>query len=65
MQKSAAANYFGGVPKLARVLGVTRQCVYKWPDQVPDLYQYKLHFLSDYKLPVSREARRLKSRLPA
>ena len=56
MRKSDAVEHFGGVKKLAALLGVTRQAIYKWPDVVPDLYQYKLHHLSRGRLPL-KEAR--------
>lgn len=52
MQKTVAIEHFGGVTKLASKLGITRQAIHAWPDEVPDLYQYKLHYLSDGKLPL-------------
>lgn len=53
MRKSVAVKHFGGIPKMSRILGVTRQAIYKWPEEVPDLYQYKLHYLSGYRLRVT------------
>lgn len=52
MQKSQAIEHFGGVAKLAGLLNLTRQAIYMWPEIVPDLYRYKLHVLSDGKLPL-------------
>lgn len=52
MQKTQAIEHFGGVKKLATTLGISRQAIHKWPPVVPDLYQYKLHHLSNGKLPL-------------
>lgn len=52
MQKAQAIEHFGGVTKLAAKLGVSRQAIHAWPEIVPDLWQYKLHYLSDGKLPL-------------
>lgn len=54
MDKARAIKHFGGVTKLATLLGITRQAIYMWPDVVPDLYQYKLHHMSDGKLPIRK-----------
>lgn len=53
MQKSEAVEFFGGVKRLAGELGITRQAIYMWPDEVPDLYQYKLHHLSGGALSLA------------
>lgn len=53
MRKSEAIEHFGGAAKLAKMLDLTRQAIYMWPDEVPDLYQYKLHYLSKQQLPLS------------
>lgn len=58
MLKSQAIEFFGGTPSLARVLGLTRQAIHAWPQTVPDLYQYKLHHLSDGKLPIGADVKR-------
>lgn len=55
MQKSEAIEHFGGVAKLAGLLDLTRQAIYMWPEQVPDLYRYKLHVLSGGKLPLGED----------
>jgi hypothetical protein len=52
MQKAIAIEYFGGITKLAARLGISRQAIHAWPEEVPDLYRYKLHYLSDGKLAV-------------
>jgi len=57
MKKSSAIQHFGGVTKLSGLLGISRQAIYMWPDEVPDLYQYKLHYLSEQRLPLGRAAR--------
>ncbi len=56
MLKSAAIEHFGGAVKLGKLLGLTRQAIYMWPDVVPDLYQYKLHHLSGGQLEIDRAA---------
>lgn len=56
MQKSEAIKHFGGAPQLAAVLGLTRQAIYMWPEEVPELYRYKLHYLSGGKLPLDPAA---------
>lgn len=56
MQKTDAIRHFGGAQKLAAALGLkSRQAIYAWPEEVPELYQYKLYHLSDGKLPLSPE----------
>ena len=53
MLKSAAIEYFGSAQKLARALGLkSRQAIYQWPEVVPDLYRYKIHHLSEGKVPL-------------
>jgi hypothetical protein len=41
------------VSKLARALDLSRQAIHKWPDEIPELYQYKLHHLTGGKLGLS------------
>lgn len=53
MRKTEAIEHFGGVQKLADVLALTRQAIWSWPEIVPDLYQYKLHHLSEGRLPIT------------
>lgn len=54
MQKQEAIEHFGNANRLAKALGLTRQAVYAWKDgELPELYQYKLHHLTDGKLPLS------------
>lgn len=53
MTKAEAIDFFGGLPKLAALLHLTRQAIHAWDDgEVADLYQYKLHYLSEGKLPL-------------
>ena len=54
MRKSDAIEFFGGAQQLANVLGLkSRQAIYAWPEEVPELYQYKLAHLTAGKLPLS------------
>lgn len=36
MKKSSAVEAFGTVAALAAALGVTRQAIYQWPDELPE-----------------------------
>lgn len=54
MDKATAIQYFGGITKLAEKLEITRQAIHAWPDEVPDRWRYKLHYLSDGKLPLDQ-----------
>jgi hypothetical protein len=61
MQKSEAIQHFGSASKLAKALGLkSRQAIYQWPDEVPELYQYKLHHLTRGKLPLSPDLKAAK-----
>lgn len=35
MKRETAIAAFGGVAKLAAALGITRQAIYQWPDDLP------------------------------
>lgn len=35
MTKNEAINMFGSVAQLAEALGITRQAIYQWPNQLP------------------------------
>jgi hypothetical protein len=50
MKSEDAIGYFGGVSKLADLLGLSRQAVYQWGDHVPLHWQYHLERLSAGKL---------------
>jgi hypothetical protein len=52
MQKQEAIQYFGNANRLAKALGISRQAVYAW-DEIPELHQYRLHRLTEGKLPLS------------
>lgn len=57
MTKAQALEFFGGPVKLASLLGLkSRQAIYAWPEEVPDLYQYKLHHLSEGRLAITVES---------
>jgi hypothetical protein len=54
MQKLEVIRHFGSAQKVAEAVGLkSRQAVYAWPDEVPELYQYKLHHLSGGELQLS------------
>lgn len=62
MQKSQAIEHFGGVAKLAAILGVSRQAIHAWGDTVPELWRYKIHYLSEGKLPLESPPERPETR---
>ena len=45
MLKSELIQLFGRPAYLARFLGVSRQAVNNWPEEIPELRQYKLREL--------------------
>lgn len=59
MKKTDAIQYFGGSQKLADEVGLkSRQAIYAWPEEVPDLYQYLLHYRTSKRLPLSPHLQR-------
>jgi len=42
MKTKDAVDYFGGHTALAEALGVTRQAIYMWGDDVPELRAYHI-----------------------
>jgi len=52
MTRSDAIQFFGGIPELARALGITYEAVRQWPEEMPLLRQYQIQELSDGKLRV-------------
>ncbi len=53
MKKSDAVAHYGTAAELARALGISRQAVHFWRDDVPELYQYKLQYLTNGALRVT------------
>lgn len=45
MKKSFAIKQMAGVKALAELLGIERQAIYQWGDNVPELRAYKLREL--------------------
>jgi transcriptional repressor of cell division inhibition gene dicB len=52
MYKKDAIQYFGSVLKLSQALGVTRSAVYLWKKVVPKATAYRLHVMTEGRLPV-------------
>ena len=50
MHKQDAIAYFGGIPHLAKALGIGRHAIYQWPDTVPELRARQLAELTEDKL---------------
>ena len=53
MTTQEAVQLWGGVTKLADVLGLTRDAIYKWGEYPPNETQYKLMVLSGGRLSVT------------
>lgn len=53
MLKADAIKFFGSAPKLGAVLGITRQAIYLWPEEVPERWQFQIHHLTGGQLPLS------------
>ena len=50
MRKQDAIDFFGGIPELAKALGIGRHAIYQWPDTVPELRARQLADLTKYTL---------------
>lgn len=57
MNKAEVIAHFDGSPtKVARALGLkSRQAIHAWPEEVPELYQYKLNHITGGALELSPE----------
>lgn len=51
-------SYYGSAAKAAKELGMKRQAIYRWQEGVPELTQYKLHYLTKGALPLDPGLRR-------
>ncbi len=51
-------KHFGGVGATARVLGISKQAVSKWPDPIPLGRQYQIEVLTEGKMRAERRTRR-------
>lgn len=49
MKKRDAIAVFGSASELARSLGITRQSVAKWADEVPPLRAYQIEEIIDQR----------------
>ncbi len=53
MTTQEAVQLWGGHVRLAKVLGITRDAIYKWGEYHPNETQYKLMVLSGGRLSVT------------
>ena len=53
MTTQEAVQLWGGHTRLAKVLGITRDAIYKWGEYPPNEKQYKLMVLSGGRLSVT------------
>lgn len=49
MKKSEAIKKFGSQAKLAKALGISRQAVHKWPDEIPKMRMYQIIVTANIK----------------
>ena len=54
MTKAEAIKHFGGSTKVAKALGITKQAVYKWPEELPEGRQFQIEILTQGKLKAER-----------
>lgn len=54
MRKEDAIRHFGSATKLARALGITKQAISKWGDNVPAGRDYQIEVLTDGALKAPR-----------
>lgn len=53
MTKTDAIQYFGGVVKTAKALGISHVSVSKWPESIPIGRQYQIQILTNGKLKAA------------
>lgn len=54
MLTKQAIKHFGSAAKLARNLGISRQSVHDWGDEVPEVRQYQIEVLTNGALRAKR-----------
>lgn len=57
MTKSEAVKHFGGVVRLAEVLGIQSQAVSQWGEQIPMRRAYEIERLTGGKLKAVKESK--------
>ena len=55
MTTQEVVQLWGGHTRLAKVLGITRDAIYKWGEYPPNETQYKLMVLSGGRLSVTND----------
>jgi len=55
MTTQEAVQLWGGHTRLAKVLGITRDAIYKWGEYPPNETQYKIMVLSGGRLAVTND----------
>lgn len=50
MKTTEALKIFGGVPEIAKALGISVQAVYRWGDSVPRLRAYQIRDIQSGKV---------------
>jgi DNA-binding transcriptional regulator YdaS (Cro superfamily) len=54
MRTKQAIKHFGSAAALAKALGITRQSVHDWGDEVPEGRAYQLEVMTDGELIAPR-----------
>lgn len=50
LKKSDAINFFGNETAVAKAIGINKQAVNQWGDEVPELSAWPLYWISNEKL---------------
>lgn len=56
MKKQDAIKHFGSQSELARALGINKQAVHQWPDDIPIGRAYQIEVITNGKLKVETKA---------
>lgn len=57
MKKAEVIEYFGGVVKTAKALGITKGAVSQWGEQIPMLRAYQIERITSGRLKVQPEVK--------
>lgn len=58
MNKQDAIQHFGSSTKLAQALGISKQAVSQWEDELPIGRQYQIEVVTEGKLKAGEEPER-------
>jgi len=56
VKTESVIQFFGGVKETADRLGITREAIYQWGDEVPESRAYQIEVMSEGKLKARAPA---------